>query len=918
MHGTWAPVPTEQNADREELCIVSEVPGPSEVRERRPLIGRSWEDAMLPALAAQGITRSQVRIGNALLCRPPDQDLEKLRLQIGKENRKRTEHNKKLVGGTGAVSGKLLPLIPDPTECCRPQLVHTVRTAPNVLVAGITPWLALTSEKRSMRDIRGAFVERHLTPTGAVLRPVELPGGGGFVPPPANAQALRLTPTWNPAYALRAPEWAPVFKHDVGRWVRWVRGELRWVPAKLVRNPSYGYLQQFLYSDHVPYLAVDIETDSVDDLTTNIRVIGFSDGEYSFVVHFRSIKPPYRLLGDEPAVLRGEATGWYGPAEAAAIRSLIRRYLTDDSRLKIGHNFNYFDTGVLCRTLDLPEIRRVYDSIMLFRSAYTELPRGLYTLGTMTTDVPDWKATNDDVSVAEGARTDEELAVYNGTDCVVNYRAMPRLIERVKARGQAHLVQFDLEIQRRCRYMHRLGMRIDQTKRLELEQHYGERIEVRTQQIRDRVGSNTFNPNSTQQLGRLLYQDWGFPVTTWTETFDPSTNDEALRAAIVQRHGTAEQREVVQLIRAQRTDMKRYGALVPLRMWNDYRRDHNGHLVGGLCRADGRVHPHYNAHTPATARISSSEPNSQNQEKILRVVFIPEDGNTYVGADYDQIELRLISGVAGVQGYIDVFNAGGDPHAVTAKLVYGAAFEKVFEVLLCPKCLARYKRDGIMRKLEGCDKLSKPPADAPDKAKARYAVWAAAYAKYETLRNFAKTFVYAVIYGATPETLFASVASAENPDGTLAFPDMTLGMVTAAHNAWMAGAKEIPLYWNTLLQQAAAFGYVSEPIAGRVRDCPGGPVNSRNEILNFPIQGGAAVIVGRAVLRATERIPYDFDARTGLVNYMHDAVTFEVPESRGREVIEILDEVLPAREQATPAILYSAKAQLAANLKEAA
>ena len=860
---------------------------------------------MEPALRAQGLTRQDVRIGNALLCRPPDQDLEKILVETARENKRRVAHNVALAAGEGAVSGELLPPVPTPQECCRPQLVQTVLSAPDVLVMGATPWQSLTGERRSMVDIRGAFIERHITPAGLVLRPVEIPGGGGFVPPPPGAVRLRLTPTWNPAFVLRAPQWAKVFSHDVERWVRWTRGELSWVPGKLVRNPSFAYLERFLYSPHTTaYLpahtrTVDIETDGIDDLSTKMRCIGFSDGEWAFIVHFRSIRAPYKLLGDEPEVRQGLALGWYDPHEAAAIRGLIRRYLLDPTQRKIGHNFGYFDTSVLLRELELPDIHNVRDSILQFRSTNTELPRGLYTLGTMTTHVADWKATNDDLAMAEGARTDEDLGAYCGTDVVVNARAMPMLTMNVARRRQEHLIQLDLGVQRQCMNMHWIGMRVDQAKRKKLEDEYVQRVDERRDHITDVVGIKNFNVASVQQLGKLLYQDWKLPVLSWTDSYEPSTSDDVLREIIIKRLGTDQMREVVQLIRVHRTDTKRLaGVILPFRMHNDLRVGSDGKLVGGLCRADGRIHPHYNSHTPATGRISSSSPNSQNVEKFLRALLIPEDGHIFVGADYDQIELRLISGVAGVQSYINVFNAGGDPHAVTAKLVYGDVFEKLYTSSLCPKCLARYRADGIMRKMDDdCDHPSN---------------------QYNNLRNFAKTFVYAVIYGATPETLYANLASAENRDGTLAFPNMTLAMVIGYHNAWMAGAKEIPAYWEKLIQQGLSHGYVTEPIGGRVRDCYDVLRQGRNQVLNFPIQGGASIITGKAVLRAVARIPHDFKARTGLVNYMHDAVTFEVPERFGRDAVAILDEVLPARETATPAILYSAKAKLAATLKDAA
>lgn len=85
----------------------------------------------------------------------------------------------------------------------------------------------------------------------------------------------------------------------------------------------------------------------------------------------------------------------------------------------------------------------------------------------------------------------------------------------------------------------------------------------------------------------------------------------------------------------------------------------------------------------ATGRISSTEPNLQNIPvrtavgREIRKAFVASEGNVLVGADYSQIELRLLAHMSGDERMIDAFIDGADIHARTASEVFGVPFEKV-------------------------------------------------------------------------------------------------------------------------------------------------------------------------------------------------------------------------------------------------
>jgi len=92
---------------------------------------------------------------------------------------------------------------------------------------------------------------------------------------------------------------------------------------------------------------------------------------------------------------------------------------------------------------------------------------------------------------------------------------------------------------------------------------------------------------------------------------------------------------------------------------------------------DRRLHTTFNQAGAATGRLSSSNPNLQNiparteQGRAIRRAFVAEQGNLLVGADYSQIELRVMAHLSGDPALIEAFLGGEDVHAATARRVFG-------------------------------------------------------------------------------------------------------------------------------------------------------------------------------------------------------------------------------------------------------
>ena len=105
--------------------------------------------------------------------------------------------------------------------------------------------------------------------------------------------------------------------------------------------------------------------------------------------------------------------------------------------------------------------------------------------------------------------------------------------------------------------------------------------------------------------------------------------------------------------------------------------------LAGYIQEDGRIHSKFNQTITATGRLSSTEPNLQNIPirvelgRLIRKVFIPEDGFVFVDADYSQIELRVLAHCSGDSHLIDAYKEKKDIHRITASQVFHIPFDEV-------------------------------------------------------------------------------------------------------------------------------------------------------------------------------------------------------------------------------------------------
>lgn len=168
------------------------------------------------------------------------------------------------------------------------------------------------------------------------------------------------------------------------------------------------------------------------------------------------------------------------------------------------------------------------------------------------------------------------------------------------------------------------------------------------------LAGNEFNISSPKQLGVILFEQLGLPHGKKTKT-GYSTNVEVLEK-LIHHHPIIEH-------------IMTYRSLTKL---------HSTYIEGlkPYITNDHKIHTIYMQALTTTGRLSSVEPNLQNipirteEGRQIRKIFKASPGRILVGADYSQIELRVLSHIAHVKNLADAFEKKQDIHEETAKKVF--------------------------------------------------------------------------------------------------------------------------------------------------------------------------------------------------------------------------------------------------------
>ncbi|MEF9941351.1 MAG: DNA polymerase I [Lachnospiraceae bacterium] len=253
---------------------------------------------------------------------------------------------------------------------------------------------------------------------------------------------------------------------------------------------------------------------------------------------------------------------------------------------------------------------------------------------------------------------DVEQACY---EAYVAYAGVVPLREKLQASGMMSLYEkIEMPLVYTLFDMETAGVKVN----AEALKVYGDELGTKIVELEKDIyglAKEEFNINSPKQLGVVLFEHLELPFGKKTKT-GYSTAAEVLEKLAPEYPIVSKILEYRQLTKLKST----YA-------------DGLAHCID----TDGRIHSKFNQTITATGRISSTEPNLQNIPirmelgRLIRKVFIPEEGYQFVDADYSQIELRILAHCSGDEELIRAYKEEQDIHRITASQVFHTPFDEV-------------------------------------------------------------------------------------------------------------------------------------------------------------------------------------------------------------------------------------------------
>ncbi len=365
------------------------------------------------------------------------------------------------------------------------------------------------------------------------------------------------------------------------------------------------------------------------------------------------------------------------------------------------------------------------------------------------------------------------------------------------------------------------GVAIDSTHLHQVSKDFAKELAQLEKRAHELAGGD-FNLSSPKQLQKILFEDLRLPPSKKTKT-GFSTDVEVLEKL-------APLHELPKLILEHRELSKLKGTYVDV-------------LPELVSSVSGRVHAQFHQTVAATGRLSSSDPNLQNipirteSGKLVRQAFVAQEGNVLLGADYSQIELRILASMSQDPHLLDAFRAGKDIHAMTASQIFSLPLDKVdddsrrkakainFGLIYGKSAFSLAEELGITRK-EAAEIIE------------RY------FAQYPTIRAFLDQLVEEAKKNGFAETAFGRRRWIE---GIHSKNKMILGM--------------------------------AERMA-----------------VNTPIQGTAADLVKIAMIRLHKRIRQE-ELQSKMILQVHDELVLEVPEGELEQMKKMVKDVMESSGQ---------------------
>jgi DNA polymerase-1 len=547
-----------------------------------------------------------------------------------------------------------------------------------------------------------------------------------------------------------------------------------------------------------------------------------------------------RLVGISLAVEPGE--GYYipighqiGDGKQLPLERVIERLtpvMTDPDIPKAAHHTK-FDVLVL-RRHGLPVAPLSFDTMIAEWLIHPDSPRGKLGLKNLAFSRLGVEMTEIEELIGTGKKQItmdlvpiKQAAPYAAADADMTLRLVEPLQADLNRYGLEYLFhEIEMPLVPVLIDMEQAGVLVDTALLQRLSVEAGEILARLSNEIFQIVGYS-FNLNSTQQLSDALFKKLQLPTT-------------GLRRTSSGFYSTAA--DVLEELRPQDTTGV-IEVLLQYREMEKLRSTYLDALPALVNPYTGRIHTSFNQTGVVTGRLSSSDPNLQNipirseTGRKVRDAFIAAPGCRLIGADYSQVELRILAHVSGDEALCEAFHQEQDVHAATAAAIFGIPLEQVSRA---QRSLAKSINFGLMYGM-GAFRLARDSGMTVPEAEAFIKAY---FERFPKVRQYL---------------------------------DETRRMAIERG------------YVETLLKRRRNFEVFQNASGPRRTDLERRA--AEREAVNMPIQGTAADIIKIAMIRLYRAL-HERGLHSKMILQVHDELVLEAPEEEVEEAAGLVKEVM--------------------------
>jgi DNA polymerase-1 len=407
---------------------------------------------------------------------------------------------------------------------------------------------------------------------------------------------------------------------------------------------------------------------------------------------------------------------------------------------------------------------------------------------------------------------------YAAEDADITYRLYKIFSKNLKLEKLTNIYEiFEKPLIKILAFMEIEGIKVDNKFLKVLSEKFEKKINKLEKEV-FKISKKEFNIASPKQLGEIIYNELKIATLKKTKKGSFATNASVLEDLAFKGH------RFPQLI-------------LDWRQVSKLKNTYSDALPEHINPSTKRVHTSFLLAATTTGRLASSDPNLQNipikseDGRDIRKAFIAEKGFTLVSADYNQIEMRILSDLADVKELKKAFKNNEDIHTLTASQVFNVDIKKV------------------------------------DK----------------DMRRKAKAINFGIIYGISQYGLAKQInVSNHEADEFLnayfsRFPEIKIYMDDTIKFCRKSG------YVNNIFGRRSHFSGINDK-----------NFNVRNfqerASINAPIQGSASEIMRLAMIRLDKKFEILKNNKSKILLQIHDELIFEVPEKEVKTITKIIQE----------------------------